>query len=211
MSRLVPSLPETYLHGLRSMKSMGAVVLTLSLTHQLSEEGYYWYNLPKSAGYPFLALVEHTNYLSPEHFGGDHILYMGDYLEPEHEYLPALPGRAAGALPAGADQVQPQVRARLGQEVLALPHRLRPARAAGEPFKKYPRHPDPHPRPLLRLHEPGLSLGPRHQFRRRDRPAGSPVDDGAGEVKTACDESPKNLRRSCSPALLRILSFSPQA
>ncbi|MCJ7585797.1 MAG: NAD(P)/FAD-dependent oxidoreductase [Anaerolineales bacterium] len=87
MSRLVPSLPEKYLSGLRSMKSMGAVVMVLALKHQLSEEGYYWYNLPKSAGYPFLALVEHTNYVGAEHFGGDHIVYMGDYLEPEHEFF----------------------------------------------------------------------------------------------------------------------------
>ena len=87
MSQLVPSLPEDYLHGLRSMQSMGALVITLALTHQLSEQGYYWYNLPKSAGYPFLALVEHTNFISPEHFGGDHIVYMGDYLEPEHEFF----------------------------------------------------------------------------------------------------------------------------
>jgi protoporphyrinogen oxidase len=87
MGRLVPSLPEEYLGGLRSMKSMGAVVMVLSLTRQLSPEGYYWYNLPKSAGYTFLALVEHTNYVSPEHFGGDHIVYMGDYLEPEHEFF----------------------------------------------------------------------------------------------------------------------------
>jgi protoporphyrinogen oxidase len=87
MSRLVPSLPESYLHGLRSMKSMGAVVMTLALKHQLSEEGYYWYNLPKSAGYPFLALVEHTNYVGADKFGGDHIVYMGDYLEPEHEFF----------------------------------------------------------------------------------------------------------------------------
>jgi protoporphyrinogen oxidase len=87
MSRLVPSLPEEYLHGLRAMKSMGAVVLTLALKHPLSEQGYYWYNLPKSVGYPFLALVEHTNFVSPEHFGGDHIVYVGDYLEPEHEYF----------------------------------------------------------------------------------------------------------------------------
>jgi protoporphyrinogen oxidase len=87
MSRLVPTLPEAYLHGLRSMKSMGALVIVMALKHQLSEEGYYWYNLPKSAGYPFLALVEHTNYVSPEHFGGDHIVYMGDYLEPEHEFF----------------------------------------------------------------------------------------------------------------------------
>lgn len=87
MGRLVPSLPEEYLHGLREMKSMGAVVITLALKHQLSEEGYYWYNLPKSAGYPFLALVEHTNFVSREHFGGDHIVYIGDYLEPEHEFF----------------------------------------------------------------------------------------------------------------------------
>jgi protoporphyrinogen oxidase len=87
MSRLVPSLPEEYLHGLRSMKSMGAVVMTLALKHQLSEEGYYWYNLPKSAGYPFLALVEHTNFVGADKFGGDHIVYMGDYLEPEHEFF----------------------------------------------------------------------------------------------------------------------------
>jgi protoporphyrinogen oxidase len=87
MSRLVPSLPDSYLRGLRSMKSMGAVVMTLALKHQLSEEGYYWFNLPKSAGYPFLALVEHTNYVGADKFGGDHIIYMGDYLEPEHEFF----------------------------------------------------------------------------------------------------------------------------
>jgi len=62
-------------------------VMVLALKHQLSEESYYWYNLPKSVGYPFLALVEHTNYVGAEHFGGDHIVYMGDYLEPEHEFF----------------------------------------------------------------------------------------------------------------------------
>ena len=41
----------------------------------------------KSAGFPFLALVEHTNFVSAEFFGGDHIIYCGDYLEPEHEYF----------------------------------------------------------------------------------------------------------------------------
>jgi protoporphyrinogen oxidase len=87
LARLAPDLPETYLQGLLSLKSMGAVVLVLALKERLSEEGYYWYNLPKSAGFPFLALVEHTNFVPPEHFGGDHIIYIGDYLEPEHEYF----------------------------------------------------------------------------------------------------------------------------
>jgi len=85
LAKLSPALPKTYLDGLLSLKSMGAVVMVLSLRHQLSEQGYYWYNIPKSAGFPFLSLVEHTNFLSPEHFGGDHILYIGDYLPQDHE------------------------------------------------------------------------------------------------------------------------------
>lgn len=87
LAKLAPSLPQEYLSGLLSLKHMGAVVMVLSLKHQLSEKGYYWFNIPKSAGFPFLALVEHTNYVSPEHFGGDHIIYCGDYLDIDHEYF----------------------------------------------------------------------------------------------------------------------------
>jgi len=87
LARLAPDLPPDYLKGLLELKSMGAVVMVLALKERLSEEGYYWFNLPKSAGFPFLALVEHTNFVSHEHFGGEHIVYAGDYLEPEHEYF----------------------------------------------------------------------------------------------------------------------------
>jgi protoporphyrinogen oxidase len=87
MARMAPDLPDQYLGGLLNLKSLGAVVLTLAIKQQLSKEGYYWFNLPKKAGFPFLALVEHTNYLSPDYFGGDHILYCGDYLEIDHEYF----------------------------------------------------------------------------------------------------------------------------
>ncbi len=87
LAKLAPDLPENYLKGLLELKSMGAVVMILALNHQLSKEGYYWFNLPKEAGYPFLALNEHTNFVSKEHFGGDHIIYAGDYLEAGHEYF----------------------------------------------------------------------------------------------------------------------------
>ena len=87
MAALAPDLPDDYAQQLLNLPSMGAVVMALALKQRLSEQGYYWFNLPKDAGFPFLALVEHTNYVSPEHFGGDHIIYCGDYVESGHEYL----------------------------------------------------------------------------------------------------------------------------
>jgi len=84
--RSTPSLPAEYREQIARLRSLGAVAMVLALDRQLGPEAY-WYNLPKDAGFPFLALVEHTNYLSPEHYGGDHIVYCGDYLEPDHPYF----------------------------------------------------------------------------------------------------------------------------
>jgi protoporphyrinogen oxidase len=86
-AKTTPDLPKDYLQGLLSLQSMGAVVMVVSVKEQLSKEGYYWFNLPKSAGFPYLALVEHTNFVPSEHFGGEHILYMGDYLDTDHPHF----------------------------------------------------------------------------------------------------------------------------
>jgi protoporphyrinogen oxidase len=87
LTEIAPGLPASYTEQMLKLKSMGAVVLILALKHQLSEQGFYWHNLPKDAGFPFLNLCEHTNYVSPEYFGGDHIVYCGDYLDAKHEYF----------------------------------------------------------------------------------------------------------------------------
>ena len=86
MLQLAPDLPPDYAAKLSRLKSMGAVVLILALRHRLTES-HYWINLPKGEGLPFMGLVEHTNYISPEHYGGDHLVYCGDYLPPDHPYL----------------------------------------------------------------------------------------------------------------------------
>lgn len=86
MARLAPALPESYLAGLRQLRSLGAVVLTLALDRPLTRD-MYWISVPKQEGIPFLALVEHTNMVDPSHYAGDHLLYLGDYLPPEHPYF----------------------------------------------------------------------------------------------------------------------------
>ena len=87
LAKTAPALNKGYLDKLDSLKSLGAVVLILALKCQFSDKGFYWFNLPKTAGFPFLALVEHTNFVSAEHFGGNHLIYCGDYLDSTHEYF----------------------------------------------------------------------------------------------------------------------------
>ena len=86
LNQIAPSLPNDYLQAVRNLKSMGAVVVIFALKHQLTE-GNYWINIPQDAGLPYLALVEHTNYVDRRHYGNDHIIYCGDYLMPDHEYF----------------------------------------------------------------------------------------------------------------------------
>lgn len=111
MARMAPGLPAQYLQGLLDLKSTGAVVMILSLKHQLSKEGYYWYNMPKAAGFPFLALVEHTNFLSPDYFGGDHIIYCGDYLETDHEYFKLSQEELLKRFLPGIQRINPEFKA----------------------------------------------------------------------------------------------------
>ena len=86
MQQLAPDLPANYLSQLKKLKSMGAIVMTVALGRQLME-GTYWVNVPKNAGLPFLALVEHTNMIDPSHYAGDHLLYIGNYLDADHRYF----------------------------------------------------------------------------------------------------------------------------
>jgi protoporphyrinogen oxidase len=86
MLRLTPGLPDDYAEKLAALKSMGSVALILALKHRLTD-GHYWINIPASEGLPFIALIEHTNYISTTRYGGDHLVYCGDYLPPDHPYF----------------------------------------------------------------------------------------------------------------------------
>ncbi len=92
LARIAPGLPADYVDKLLGLKSIGALAVILSLDRQLMTDGTYWLNLPAESPdkernpFPFLALVEHTNYVSPEHFGGERLVYLGDYLPAEHEH-----------------------------------------------------------------------------------------------------------------------------
>ena len=87
MTKLAPQLPANYLGELNELRSLGAIVMVAALDRPLSPHGYYWHNLPKQDGFPFLALCEHTNFVPKRHFGGQTIVYCGDYMPATHPYF----------------------------------------------------------------------------------------------------------------------------
>jgi protoporphyrinogen oxidase len=94
MLKLTDGLNTTdYGRTMADLKSMGAVCVVLALKQSLLTDGTYWLNLPATSAdkranrFPFLALVEHTNFIDKAHYGGDHLLYCGDYVSPQHEYF----------------------------------------------------------------------------------------------------------------------------
>ncbi len=104
-----PALPAAYAAGLDALKSMGAVVLVLALKQPLTDE-HYWINIPKREGFPFLALVEHTNYVDPVHYGGDHLVYCGDYRRPDHPYFDLEPEALLAHFLPGIQRINPDFR-----------------------------------------------------------------------------------------------------
>jgi protoporphyrinogen oxidase len=76
---IVQGLPVPFVENVRQFHSMGAVVLILALKHSVLTDGTYWLNLPEGE-FPCLSMVEHTNYQDRTHYGGDVIVYLGDYL-----------------------------------------------------------------------------------------------------------------------------------
>ncbi|MBI2846542.1 MAG: NAD(P)/FAD-dependent oxidoreductase [Chloroflexi bacterium] len=79
--RLVPELPEQYASKLRQIKYQAAVLVVLLLKRSLSH--IYWLNVSDRA-LPFLAAIEHTNYIGRSEYGGKHIVYLSNYLAREH-------------------------------------------------------------------------------------------------------------------------------
>ena len=177
LARLAPVLPPDYLKGLLDLKSMGAVVMVLALKHQLSEEGYYWYNIPKSAGFPFLALVEHTNFCPGRSISAATTSSMSAITwslttsisslsqdELLERFLPLLPRFNPAFKP---DWVRKTwlFRTTYAQPVPLVNH-----------SQNIPAIQTPLAGLVFCQHEPGVSLGPRHQLCGRDWPPCGPHD-----------------------------------
>ncbi|MEX2431504.1 MAG: NAD(P)/FAD-dependent oxidoreductase, partial [Dehalococcoidia bacterium] len=79
--KLVPTLPDDYLGKLTDKTYLSAVLVILVLDRQLSP--HYW-TYVGDREMPFLGIIEHTNFIPAEHYGGGHIVYLTNYLSREN-------------------------------------------------------------------------------------------------------------------------------
>jgi protoporphyrinogen oxidase len=84
MLRLVPDMPEPYRTQLTSATYQGAVCMLLKLKQPLSQT--YWMNIGDER-LPFTGIIEHTNFIGPEHYGGWHYVYVSKYVDWDHPYV----------------------------------------------------------------------------------------------------------------------------
>ncbi len=81
---IAPPLPDEYSARLEGVPYQDALCLLLTLKRPLSD--VYWLNV-NDRSIPFLALVEHTNFIEPERYGGQHVLYVSNYPDKQSPLL----------------------------------------------------------------------------------------------------------------------------
>ena len=81
---MAPPLGEEYERRVRAARWQWALCYVLALKESLSP--IYWLNI-SDPGTPFIALIEHTNVIEKERYGGLNLVYLSNYLAPDHPWF----------------------------------------------------------------------------------------------------------------------------
>lgn len=84
---VLPHAPAEYTASLRRIRYLANVCIVLQLDRSLSDT--YWLNV-NDPGFPFVGVIEHTNFEPQSTYAGRHVVYLSKYL-PEHDPLFRMP------------------------------------------------------------------------------------------------------------------------
>jgi protoporphyrinogen oxidase len=78
-SLVAPIAPAGYVESLRRIRYLSNICIVLELNRSLSS--MYWLNV-NDPSFPFVGVIEHTNFEPASTYGGKHIVYLSKYLPP---------------------------------------------------------------------------------------------------------------------------------
>jgi protoporphyrinogen oxidase len=102
--RLAPELPQDYRARHEWGQAYGAHCLVLSLDRPLTDT--YWMNV-NDPGFPFMALVEHTNYMDPADYNGRRLVYLGNYRPMDDPIMTASTDAVVDTFTAHLSRINP--------------------------------------------------------------------------------------------------------
>jgi protoporphyrinogen oxidase len=77
-----PHASAEYTQALRRIRYLANICIVLELDRSLSET--YWLNV-NDPGFPFVGVIEHTNFEPVESYGGRRLVYLSKYLPETHD------------------------------------------------------------------------------------------------------------------------------
>lgn len=86
--RMAPALTDDYERRVKAARWQWALCYVMALKESLSP--VYWLNVG-DPDVPFIATIEHTNFIEKERYNGLNIVYLSNYLVPNHEYFSMSP------------------------------------------------------------------------------------------------------------------------
>lgn len=84
--KMTKELPRRYIDRLSNLTYIDALNVVLRIKRPFHKDGSYWLSINERE-MPFIAVVEHTNFMDKSHFDNEHILYVGNYLPAGHKYF----------------------------------------------------------------------------------------------------------------------------
>ncbi len=76
-TKLFQNLPSDYVEKTKQIRFLGNVCMVLRLNRSLSST--YWLNVA-DPNFPYVGVIEHTNFDDKAHYNGEHIAYLSKYL-----------------------------------------------------------------------------------------------------------------------------------
>lgn len=82
---LFSHLPKDYRKRITNIPHLHALNMLL-LTKERILKNSYWLNI-NEPDFPFIGVIQHTNFMDKKYYGGNHLTWVANYLPPDHKYL----------------------------------------------------------------------------------------------------------------------------
>ena len=105
LARLV-ELPVPYRDRILAIPYRGIVCALVELDHPVSP--YYWVNVTDRIGLGCVGIIEHTNFVSREHYGGATLVYLAHYVGEEDVACTASPDELLAAVEPSLRVLNPE-------------------------------------------------------------------------------------------------------